>query len=115
MTVWAAIGSHSSKESIGRKGRASMRESTRTHCSDKSLPSSFAAALPFESGGVGVGTVDAPSDRIRTSSRSVDDSKVWSADIGEGGDVILIRLLKAILNCLGDRFCGNTYVSSGLI
>lgn len=99
--------SHSSNESSGRTGRASIRLSIRTHCSERaSLPSEFADKSILR----GVGADDADSARIRTSSKRVEASKGWSAEIGEGGDVILTRLLTANLNCLEDRFWGNTYM-----
>lgn len=103
--------SHSSNESRGRTGRASIRLSIRTHCSERA---SLAAALPSEFADKsilrGVGADDADSARIRTSSKRVEASKGWSAEIGEGGDVIWTRLLTANLNCLEDRFWGNTYM-----
>ena len=75
------------------------------------MPSAFAD----ESISRGTGADDADSARIRTSSKRVEASKGWSAEIGEGGDVILTRHLTAILNCLEDRFWGNTYMPSELL
>ena len=108
--------SHSSSESRGRKGRASMRLSIRTHCSEwASLTVTLPSAFADESFSGGTGAEDADSARIRTSSKRVEASMGWSAEIGEGGDVILTRLLTANLNCLEDRFWGNTYMPSELL
>lgn len=93
-----------------------MRLSIRTHFSDRA---SLAVALPpaftDESFSRGAEAVDADSARIRTSSKRVEASMGWSAEICEGGDVILTRLLMANLNCLEDRFWGNTYMPSELL
>lgn len=88
-----------------------MRLSIRTHCSERA---SLAVALRpnDESFSGGAGAVDADSARKRTSSKRVEASMGWSAEISEGGDVILTRLLMANLNCLEDRFWGNTYMPS---
>lgn len=93
-----------------------MRLSIRTHCSERAslaveLPSAFAG----ESFSRGAGVVDADFARIRTSSKRVEASMGWSAEMGEGGDVILTRLLTANRNCLEDRFWGNTYIPSELL
>lgn len=82
-----------------------MRLSIRTHCSERaSLTVALPSAFADESFSRGAGAVDADSARIRTSSKRVEASMGWSAEIGEGGDVILTRLLTANLNCLEDRF-----------
>lgn len=90
-----------------------MRLSIRTHCSERaSLAEALPSAFSDESFSRGAGAVDADSARIRTSSKRVEASMGWSADICEGGDVILTRLLMANLNCLEDRLWGNTYMPS---
>lgn len=90
-----------------------MRLKISTHCSERA---SLAAVLPSEFTdepfSIGTGADDADSARIRTSSKRVEASMGWSAEIGEGGDVILTRVLTANLNCLEDRFWGNTYMPS---
>lgn len=91
-----------------------MRLSIRTHCSDRASLAVVALPPEFsdESFSRGPRAVDADSARIRTSSKRVEASMGWSAEICEGGDVILTRLLMANLNCLEDRFWGNTYIPS---
>lgn len=93
-----------------------MRLSIRTHCSERaSLAIALPPAFADESFSRGAGAVDADSARIRTSSRRVEANMGWSTEIGEGGDVKLTRLLMANLNCLDDRFWGNTYMLSELL
>lgn len=88
-----------------------MRLSIKTHCSERaSLAAVLPSAFTEESFSIDTGADDADSARIRTSSKRVEASMGWSAEIGEGGDVILTRLLTANLNCLEDRFWGNTYM-----
>lgn len=90
-----------------------MRLSIRTHCSERASPAvELPSAFADEFFSRGAGAVDADSARIRTSSKMVEASIGWSADIGEGGDVILTSILTASLNCLEDRFWGNTYMPS---
>lgn len=95
-----------------------MRLSIRTHCSDRASLAVAVVALPpafsDDSFSRGPRAVDAAADsaRIRTSSKRVEARMGWSAEICEGGDVILTRLLMANLNCLEDRFWGNTYMPS---
>lgn len=90
-----------------------MRLSNRTHCSERdSLVAVLPSAFTDEPFSIGTGADGAASARISTSSKRVEASKGWSTEIGEGGDVISTRLLTANLNCLEDRFWGNTYMQS---